>query len=285
MVPNLTLKSIYVLYFDAASGHRSAAQHIVARLNSEFPGAAHMLNLTEIADRSPRFGSLVRAGINYFNFCLQRGMLFDLGGLINLSMLLQDTASKKTVKALADFWTEKQPSLVISVTPMYNELMHKALNQYNPDVPYLCVPVDLEEEKKRYWFDRNATRYYACASEALYQKAIQVGIHPDRIRQLSGMPARISDTQLNRSECYAEWGFNPDWPTCFVSFGGQGTVDVLRIAKEVSKQNTQANFLLMFLVTSAMALEFDVNWQGAVAPITPNKKAVTPKTLRPTANA
>ncbi|TNE79692.1 MAG: hypothetical protein EP332_10170 [Bacteroidetes bacterium] len=236
-------KLIHVLYFEAASGHRSAAQHIVNRLNTEVPGSAVMLNLTEVTDRAPRFGSIVRAGIRYFNYCLQRGILFDLGGLINLSLLVQDTASKKTIQAIADFWAEKDPSLLISVTPMYNALLHKALAQHDPSIPYLCVPVDLEEGKSRYWFDKNELRWYACASTELYQKAKRLGIASSQLRQLSGMPASISETKLDRAACFTEWGFNTEWPTCFVSFGGQGTVDVLRVAKEAKKQNTQANFL------------------------------------------
>lgn len=235
---------VYVIYFDAASGHRSAAQHIAHALNEQGRMRAEIVNLTEITDLSPRFGWIVKKGIDYFNAAIRKDKLFDLGGLINLSLLFHDTLSQKSLHQLAAFWKDKEPAAVISVTPMYNPALKKSLDLYCSDVPYLCIPVDMDEKKARYWFTPKVAMSYLCATPALMERGRLVGVAEECLVPLSGMPARMDkNTPGLKEELFAEWGFRMDWPTCFVSFGGQGTVQVLRIAQEAEKQGIEANFL------------------------------------------
>ncbi len=64
---------IAIVYFDAASGHRSAAAALQKILQSRNPGCqVQMINITDIFDHHPVFGKVVRASINYFNRQLKK---------------------------------------------------------------------------------------------------------------------------------------------------------------------------------------------------------------------
>lgn len=235
---------IYIIFFEAASGHRSAAEHIMKACKSKGFSNVEMVNLTEITDFTSPFGKIARAGINYFNWSIRNRVLFDLNGLLNISFLFHDTLSEKSIQEMAVFWKNKSPKLVISVTPMYNPMLIRSLKSIHPDASFLLLPVDMTEEKDKYWFLPNLDMKVATACDALYKRAIEKGIEEKDIFQLSGMPARISPIgTLNKDQLFKKWGFNPENPTCFVSFGGQGTKEVLAIAKAADRQQTQANFL------------------------------------------
>ncbi len=236
-----------LLYFDAASGHRSAAIAICKELKRR-GCEAEMLNLVDVCDRLQPFGRVMRMGIGYFNACLQRDCLFDLKGLVNLQYLTLDCVGKKGKAVLSSYWQEHPASCLVSVTPMCNELMSDCYFSACPQGRYLCIPVDIEEAKKRYWFIEDERIEYLLGSEELQTQASSLGIPPERMRDVGGMPAdpdAYEVAALDRNDFLQQQGLDPERPLLLVSFGGQGAVQVKRFAEEAQRQDLQANVLFM----------------------------------------
>jgi hypothetical protein len=79
------LKRIDIVYFDAGSGHRSAAKGLERALAAARPDwSVRMVNVIDVFASNRQFHLIVRTGIAYFNWMLKREKICDLKGLINL---------------------------------------------------------------------------------------------------------------------------------------------------------------------------------------------------------
>src|ERR1044072_6072885 len=226
---------IAIVYFDAASGNRSAAAALKKVLQNRNPLCqVRMINITDIFGNHRVFGKFVRAGIKYFNRQLKRDRVINLRALINLSIKCHDLVGPKGIQKIAGYWNSFPPDIVISVTPMYNPVLYGSAMQVNPGVKCITIPVDFEEVRSRYWFTPKVEQYYFNATDALQKQAAEAGISEHYRFRISGMPVDESAYELpppDRNVQLRTIGFNPNWPVGFLSFGGQGTRNVLDIAR------------------------------------------------------
>jgi glycosyltransferase involved in cell wall biosynthesis len=244
-----TSKRIAIVFFDAASGHRSSAVALQKMLHQRQPDwQVDLVNITEVFDHHPVFGWVVRTGINYFNWQIRRDIVFDLKGLINLSLLCHDLTFSRGIRKIARYWQASPPDAVISVTPMYNPVLYRSARIANPRVRCITIPVDFEEARPRYWFTPREEQYYLNATARLTDQAQAAGIAAPYLQALPGMiadpdsyvvPARNKALELKKL------GLDPGLPTGFVSFGGQGSVKVSQIAAEISRQGLPVNMIYM----------------------------------------
>jgi processive 1,2-diacylglycerol beta-glucosyltransferase len=85
------MKKIDIVYFDAGSGHRSAARGLERAVAADSPDwRVRTLNIVDVLAPNKQFHRIVCAGINHFNRQLKREKVFDLKGLINLSLMFHD---------------------------------------------------------------------------------------------------------------------------------------------------------------------------------------------------
>src|SRR4051812_44359234 len=85
------MQPVDIVYFDAGSGHRSAAYALARALTMTQPQLRiRPINLLDIFAYDHRVHRITNSGINYFNWCLRREMVFDLKGLTNISLLFHD---------------------------------------------------------------------------------------------------------------------------------------------------------------------------------------------------
>jgi UDP-N-acetylglucosamine:LPS N-acetylglucosamine transferase len=240
---------IAIVYSDAGSGHRSSAAALQKILQSRNPNCqVRMINITDIFDHHPVFGKIVRAGINYFNWQLKRDRVFNLRGLINLSLRCHDLVGAKGIQKIAGFWNSFPPDIVISVTPMYNPVLYGSAMQINPGVKCITIPVNFEEVRSRYWFTPKVEQYYLNATDTLHQQAAKAGISAHYRFRIAGMPVEESAYELpppDRNAQLRTIGLNPEWPVGFVSFGGQGARNVLHIVRALAKKHTRLNLIVM----------------------------------------
>lgn len=240
---------IAIVYFDAASGHRSAAAALQKVLQNRNPNCqVRMINITDIFDHHGVFGKVVSAGINYFNRQLKRDRVLNLRALINLSLWCHDLVGPKGIEKMAGFWNSFPPDIVVSVTPMYNPVLYSSARQINPAVKCITIPVNFEEVRSRYWFTPTVEQYYLNATDTLHQQAAKAGISEQYRFRISGMPVEESAYELPPADRAAQLrsiGLNPDWPVGFLSFGGQGTRNVLHIARALAKKHTRLNLIVM----------------------------------------
>jgi hypothetical protein len=242
-------KQIDILYFDAASGHRSVAFALQKVLQVQQPDwQIRCINAVDIFDHHPRFGWIVRTGIDRFNRQLQHDRVFDLKGQINLSLLFHDLLSDQDLALISQFWQRSAPNAVVSVTPMYNPALYQAARLVNPQVECVTIPVDFEEVKPRYWFTPKVQQHYFNGTDRLIAQAKSAGI-PDRFNhRISGMvidPQCYSIPEFDRPQALTQLGLNPDLPTGIVSFGGQGCVHSLDIAKQIANANLSVNTIYL----------------------------------------
>lgn len=240
--------SIAIVYFDAASGHRSAALALQkALINASNHNEVHIINLPDILAPLPWFQFIVKTGISVFNDAIKKDKFLDLGGLINLSLLFTNLVRLKGIKKISDFWKRINPDIIISVTPMYNPVLYKSASLINPNLEYFTIPVDFQERKLNYWFNKNLPINYILGTEYLLQRANYLNINPNSIFRVSGMiqdPDSYSDfTHSVNSE--EKSILNPNLKTIFLSFGGQGTQQVYRIANLIAEHKLKYNLIIM----------------------------------------
>ena len=242
-------KNIDIVYFDAASGHRSAAIALKHAIASKYPSyVIRTINLVDIFDHHPVFGKIARAGIKYFNWQLKKDKVFDLNGLINLSLLSHDLVFKKGQIKIANFWKNTTPDIVISVAPMYNPVLYKSVRILNPNTICITIPVDFEEAKSRYWFTPAVEQYYLNGTEKLHTQATTVGVPEQYAYRISGMvidPAAYFNKTIDKRTALEALELDPDKPTGFLSFGGQGCIRVKEITKAISELNLPINMIIM----------------------------------------
>ena len=245
----MIMKKVDIVFFDAGSGHRSAAKALERALLSARPDwRVRMVNVVDVFAPNKQFHRIVCAGINHFNRYLKLEKVFDLKGLINLSLMFHDLLSPRGIRQISNFWKDDPPDALVSVTPMYNPAIYRSARLINPVVQCVTIPVDFEEVKARYWFTPKINQHYLVATNRLERQARVAGIPESLINAISGMPI---DTEfyespgINVNDELARLGLDPALPTGLVSFGGQGSVLVGEIARKISNSGLNLNMILM----------------------------------------
>ncbi|WP_170061127.1 glycosyltransferase [Spirosoma aerolatum] len=243
------MKQVAIVYFDAASGHRSAAVGLKRALDSRYPDwSVRLINIVDLFDRHKRFGKIARYGIDRFNGQLKRDKVFDLGGQINLSLLFHDLLGQEGIRQLSSFWQEIPPDVVISVTPMYNPALYASVRLINPSAVCITIPVDFEEVKPRYWFTPRVDQYYLNGTDRLYQQARKAGVPDARNYRVAGMvadPLCYEIPSMGQRVERIRLGLDPDLPTGVISFGGQGCIHLQTIAEAVAQANLRINLIFL----------------------------------------
>ncbi|GAB3713165.1 glycosyltransferase [Spirosoma flavus] len=246
---NLPDKRVSILYFDAASGHRSAAVALKRALDGRYPHwQVQLVNIVDVFDLHHRLGRLVRYGIDRFNRQLKKDRVFDLGGQINLSLLCHDLLSPTGIAQLATYWADAPPDVVISVTPMYNPAMYRSVRLVNPEAICVTIPVDFDEVKPRYWFTPKVEQHYLNGTIRLMEQAEAAGVPATYNHRIAGMivdPICYETPPPERDSALRNLGLNPALPTGLVSFGGQGCTHVQAIAEAVATSMLEVNIIFL----------------------------------------
>ena len=262
-----TVRSIAIVYSDAASGPRSAATALKNVLQSRNPHCeVRLVNIAEVFDHHPLFGKFVRTGIRFFNGQLKSDRVMGLQKLIGLSLFCHNLVGKKGIRKIANYWKSSPPDIVVSVTPMYNPVLYRSAQLANPAVQCITVPVDFEEVRSKYWFTPNVKQYYLNGTARLQLQAAKAGIPEKERFRIDGMPVGECAYECiphNRNEQLRTIGLNPAWPVGFLSFGAQGSRGILAIIKALALQHRHLNLIIMcgknkklFKQVSALQLPF-----------------------------
>jgi UDP-N-acetylglucosamine:LPS N-acetylglucosamine transferase len=244
-----TARTIAIVYIDAASASRSAAVALQKALQARQPHCqVRLVNITDIFDHHRLFGTIVRRGINYFNRQLQCDRVQDLRGLIDISLLCHNLVGQKGIRKLAGYWKAFSPDIVISMTPLFNPVLYRSAQLANAAVQCITIPLDFVEVCSRYWFTPAMKQYYFNATDQLQQQAAKAGIPENYRIRINGMPVdeRAYDARpRDRAAQLRTIGLNPDWPVGFLSFGAQGSQQMLAITHALAKQHRQLNLIIL----------------------------------------
>src|SRR5262245_2329593 len=246
------MMKIDIVYFDAGSGHRSSARGLERAIAAARPDwRVRMLNIVDVFAPNKQFHRIVCAGINHFNQQLKREKVFDLKGLINLSLMFHDFLSSRGIREISDFWKDDPPDAVVSVTPMYNPALYRSVRLVNPRAVCITIPVDFEEVKPRYWFTPKVEQHYLIATQRLAEQARKAGIPESFVHRISGMPIDPEFYEfplLDRMDVARELDrlrLDPAVPTGVASFGGQGSVVLGEIARRLARSGLKLNMIFL----------------------------------------
>ena len=104
------MKRIDIVYFDAGSGHRSAAKGLERVLTAAHQDwGVRTVNVGEVFASSRQFHLTVKMGIGYFNWMLKREKIFGLKGLITLSLMVHDLLSPPSSSGSVTFGLRIRP--------------------------------------------------------------------------------------------------------------------------------------------------------------------------------
>lgn len=240
---------IDLIFFDATSGHRSAAQAIRGALASTHPEVeARMLNLVELLAGHRVLQGIANAGIDFFNWGMREELSLLPEQQIAFFQAFQRALPDAAAEAVAAFWRAREVDAVVSVIPICNRFLERSLHRAKPGCPYVILPVDMEEGRPRYWFEPDADARWLCPSPRLLSQAAAAGVPEDRLEAISGMPVDPSFYAVPALERAAELsavGLDPARPTVLVSFGGQGSVFVDACARGLCALGDTINVIFL----------------------------------------
>jgi UDP-N-acetylglucosamine:LPS N-acetylglucosamine transferase len=242
-------RRIDVVYFDAGSGHHSAAraiEHAVRRSQPDW--CVRSVNVADVLAGHSAFQAISRLAINYVNDMIRHERVFHLKYLMRCCLWLCDRLSPRDFGRIGRFWLHSPPDELVSVTPMFNEVLYHSLRRANPNARYITVPVDLEEVFPRYWFTPSTDVRYLAGSEPLVRQARAAGVPDHSLTRLSGMvvdPAFYDSAPGIQPDRLQALGLDPGLPVGLVSFGGQGSIIMRRIARALAAGPRPLNVIFL----------------------------------------
>ncbi|MEP3479327.1 MAG: hypothetical protein ABJZ55_08775 [Fuerstiella sp.] len=249
------MKRVDIIYFEASSGHKSAAEALRHGLQDRSPEwDVRCVDLGDVLKHQTRLlGWIYNFGIFFFNGCMKRERYFFFCTSIKLwvafaRLITRFSCFRFLLKWTANFWGDRAPDALISVTPMKHTIVYEAARCIHPDVLCITVPVDYSEMVSGYWFQPRIRQHYLLGCEGLKNEAFASAVPADEINELSGMivdPRFYADSELDRDQFLVDLGLDPALPTGIISFGGQGTVNVLRCAKQIARARIPVNLICL----------------------------------------
>ncbi len=247
---------IDIIFFEAGSGHKTSAYALQYALLQENPAwNVRTIDMSDIFDKRPwLLGIWFRIGVNALNACMRRERYIGFTPLVWIAIgwtrLVNgfSPVRKFVSKGLSTYWEDVEPNVIITVTPMVHPLFFEGARVANPNVHCITIPVDHEEMCPGYWFYPKYQQTYLTGTQRLKEQALALGVKESEIQMLSGCvidPRFYEPFTLNREQELIKLGLNPALKTVMISFGGQGTVNVLKIARKFIERQTPINLICL----------------------------------------
>jgi UDP-N-acetylglucosamine:LPS N-acetylglucosamine transferase len=232
--------TIDLVYFDAGGGHRAAAlalQAVITR--QQRPWTLRLVNLTPVLDPNHDVRRWLGAdGDELYNRRLRSGSTFSLALELKLLQVAIRLLHPLMLKRLRAHWSRTQPDLVVSLVPNFNRVLYQSVRAALPRVPYVAVMTDLADFPPHFWMEPGQDQTLVCGSAYAAHQAERLGCDGARLVQTSGMPLRpafYDEGAASQSvdERRAGLGLAPGRATGLVLFGGQGTAQMVDVAREL----------------------------------------------------
>jgi UDP-N-acetylglucosamine:LPS N-acetylglucosamine transferase len=232
-------KNIELVYFNAGGGHRSAAlalQEVMTQSHPEWD--VSLVNLFEVIDSERYFQKLTGfAPEDLYNLRLKKGWTRGLATELKIFQAMIRLTHVKLKNKIEKYWIERQPDLVVSLIPNFNKVMYESLRDACPGVPYVTVLTDLADYPPNFWIEPNQEQSLICGTDRAALQAVEAGYRETQITQVSGMimrPSFYQSEKIDRKARCEELGLDPNLPTGLVMFGGHGSTQMVKIAKDLS---------------------------------------------------
>ena len=231
-------RTVDLIYFNAGGGHRAAAQALEEVIaNQGRPWDVRLVNLFEVLDPKGLFRRLTGAEPEaYYNRRLARGWTIGLAQELKLLQRLIRFFHSSLVTRLEQHWRDHPADLVVSLIPNFNRALYQAARAVMPAVPYVTVLTDMADFPPHFWIEPGQRQHIVCGTAHAAAQARSAGYEDSRISLTSGMllrPSFYRPREADRDAARRALGLDASAPTGIVMFGGQGSTQMLRIAREL----------------------------------------------------
>lgn len=248
-----------MVYIESGGGHRAAAAALSEVIGQqERPWDLRMVSIQDVLN--PIDFILKYTGIPFqevYNIMLRRGWTLGTARLIPVMHALIRASHQSQVKVLEAFWRSHRPDLVVSLIPHYNRAMKEALDQAWPGTPYVTLLTDIADYPPHFWIE-SIDQWVICGSRRAVEQAREIGLPESRIVKVSGMimnPRFYAPLDIDRSAERARRGLKPDVPVGLVLFGGEGSPEMVRIARALNRADSGVQLILVCGKNEAAAAE------------------------------
>ncbi|MBD6619775.1 UDP-N-acetylglucosamine--LPS N-acetylglucosamine transferase [Komarekiella sp. 'clone 1'] len=246
------MKKIDLVFVDAGGGHRSTANALYQVIKKYQPSLEpRLFNLeeTEIVESMDIFKSITGIlGTDFYNLMLKKGWTRFEALYLTLAKFSIRRQHSTGLRLLEKYWLERRPDLVVSCIPLLNRVLRESLKNTIPDKPFVTMITDFADCPPNYWIEPQQ-QFLVCPTKRAFTQAQSLGHPQDKIFRTSGLvinprfyePIGSDDRQIERQRL----GLEPDLPTGFVMFGGQGSEVMIKIAECL--QRSHLNIQLIFI--------------------------------------
>lgn len=242
-------RNIDFIYIDSGGGHRAAASALAEVIRSQQrPWNLRLLNIQDLLDSI----DFIRksTGIKFqevYNIMLRRNWTLGSAQLIPLMHGLIRLLHREQVRVLERHWRLSQPDMVVSLIPHYNRAFKEALDGAWPDTPLVTILTDIADYPPHFWIERQ-DQYVICGSSVAARQARSLGLPGARILQVSGMilnPRFYAPASGDRAYGRIRLGLRPDLPTCLLLFGGEGSMGMVKIARDLNESGLGIQLIVL----------------------------------------
>jgi 1,2-diacylglycerol 3-beta-galactosyltransferase len=238
-----------LIYIDSGGGHRAAAN----ALGEVIRGRELDWDLLTVPVQDLLSSiDVVRktTGIPFqdvYNIMLRHGWTAGSAQMTPLAHLAIRLLHAAQVRVLESYWRERRPDLVVSLIPHFNRAMKEALDQARPGTPFVTILTDLADYPPHFWLEPQ-DQWVICGSDRAVEQARAIGLAAEKVLRASGMilhPRFYGQIQPDRSAERARLGLRPDVPTGLVLFGGEGSPEMIEIARKLNRAECQVQLILL----------------------------------------
>ncbi len=232
------MKTVDLVYFNAGGGHLAAARALQQTIALQRrPWRVRLVNLAQVLDPQGRFERATgHAPEALYNKRLQRGWTLGLTQELKLLQGVIRMTHKPMLAALQRHWASTEPDLVVSLVPNFNRALCESVASALPGVPFTTVMTDMADHTPHFWIEPDLNQTIVCGTPHALQQAKAAGYRDEQLMLASGMvlrPAFYAPPGGSRMREMAALGLDPMRPTGVVMFGGQGSPQMLHIARHL----------------------------------------------------
>jgi UDP-N-acetylglucosamine:LPS N-acetylglucosamine transferase len=227
---------IDLVYFNAGGGHRAAALALQSAIvRQRRPWTVRLVDLARVLDPQSSFKRVMGFDPeDFYNKRLQRGWTIGLAQELKLLQGGIRLAHASMRRTLERHWARTEPDLVVSLVPNFNRVLYESVAGALPGVPYVTVMTDMADLPPHFWIEPGQDQTVVCGTAHALAQARAAGYANEQLVLTSGMvikPAFYGLPPLDRSAARDAIGLHPLRPTGVVMFGGQGSMQMLSIAR------------------------------------------------------